>query len=92
MVSTTAARVVDKLYLQYCGTSDDGLHLEMVQADADGNHTYAEPYPLASICTNRTGEFYLHLHTDFGQVKVRLAEVERAIAIAREEIVRGWAE
>lgn len=88
-VSTMADRgiTVEKLYLQRCGISGDGMHLELCIAKADGRlDEAAQPHPLATIRADSGDERKFEFYTNQGTVSVPLEQIEKAIEMAKQVV------
>lgn len=74
------------IYLQLCSVTDDGMHLEVLPANDDGNPIRSTP-ELITIRADQgdTHKFIVYPYSG-EMVSIPLSEVERIIACAREEV------
>jgi len=79
---------LEKVYLQRFSAISDGMHLEICQADVAGKKaTDAALEPLITIRADEGDDLKFVIYTDFaGAISIPLSEIERAIAIAKQEV------
>lgn len=77
---------LEKVYLQRFSASDDGMHLEICQADEFGKPIDSEPDPLVTIRADTETQFKFVIYSDVGTISIPLEEIERSIAYAKQVV------
>lgn len=81
----TALDVFPRAYLQFVGTVDQGLQLEVLPADADGWSLSADA--LMTVIGDGADRLWVQLYDAAGHlVRIPLAELERAIDSAKADV------
>jgi hypothetical protein len=82
---TKVTRIVDSTYLQFVAPGDGGgRFLEVCIGENNGTFPYIEPYPLAKILETDDYKMWLEIETPNGCIRLALAELESAIATAKQ--------
>ena len=80
-------RILNKLYLQWFGSVDQGKQLELVAADSNGEMVDGYPYPLATIRANEINEeLFLELYFANEAVHIPIEELKKAFEAAVGEV------
>ena len=81
----TALDVFPRAYLQFVGTVDQGLQLEVLPADADGRSLSADA--LITVLGDDADQLWVQLYDAAGNlVRIPLAELERAVDSAKADV------
>ena len=82
---STAIDVFPNAYFQFVGTVDQGLQLEVLPADANGQPLGADA--LMTVLGDDADNLWVQLYDVAGNlVRIPLAELERAIESAKAEV------
>ncbi len=74
------------MYLQVASIHGDGMHLELCMGDDSGELIEGDPYPVMSIRADDEDSKELIVYTASGNLSIPLAEVEKAIEYAKQEV------
>jgi hypothetical protein len=79
-------RTIKKFYLQFVATVDQGKQMEILEADEKGDEIPYGLKPVAMFVADENGDLMLQLFHRDGTVQLPVAEMEKAIAVAKREV------
>ena len=79
-------RTIPRLYFQWASAMDEGMTLELVEADESGEVAEGGLYPAATIVADDDETQWLEIYPEGGNVRIPLAEIVKAIELAREGV------
>ena len=78
--------VVATAYLQFTSPTGDGFQLEICAGTEAGDLQPDIPTPLATILSDNAETRWVEFYTTTGPVRIPLAELERAIQVAKADV------
>lgn len=79
-------RTIPRIYFQWCSAIDEGMTLELVEADESGEIAEGGLYPAATIVADDDETQWIELYPEGGNVRIPLAEFVKAIELARDGV------
>ena len=79
-------RKITRLYLQWASVTDEGMTLELIEADESGDIVEGGLYPAATIVADDDETQWIEVYSEEGPVRIPLSELMKAIELAKEGV------
>jgi hypothetical protein len=79
-------RSIPRIYFQWASAQDEGMTLELIEADESGEVANGGLYPAATIVADDDETQWLEIYPEEGVVRIPLSELIKAIELAKDGV------
>jgi hypothetical protein len=79
-------RAIPRIYFQWASVAEEGMSLELIEADASGEVADGGLCPAATIVADDDERQWLEIYPEEGSVRIPLSEVIKAIQLAKDGV------